>query len=107
MLFCKKCGSILIPKKGGSRRTVLACSSCGAVNKQVHEAKIRENVTREDKNIGVIESTESSLPLTSAECPKCGHSKAYYWSLQTRAGDEPETKFLRCGKCRHTWREYD
>ncbi|MBI1969528.1 transcription factor S, partial [Candidatus Woesearchaeota archaeon] len=21
-------------------------------------------------------------------------------------GDEPETKFLRCQKCRHTWRDY-
>ncbi|MBI2108536.1 transcription factor S, partial [Candidatus Woesearchaeota archaeon] len=32
---------------------------------------------------------------------------AYFWLVQTRAGDEPETKFLRCEKCSHTWRDYD
>ena len=42
-----------------------------------------------------------------AECPKCGHRTAYFWLVQTRAGDEPETKFLRCEKCGHTWRDYN
>lgn len=107
MLFCKKCGSILVPKRSG-RKTVLACPSCGSVNKQVHEVKLREEIVKKDKKMGVLErDTEKMLPLTNTECPKCKHSRAYYWTLQTRAGDEPETKFLRCEKCKHTWREYD
>ncbi|MEK6946569.1 MAG: transcription factor S, partial [Nanoarchaeota archaeon] len=35
------------------------------------------------------------------------HKTAYFWLVQTRAGDEPETKFLKCEKCGHTWRDYD
>ncbi|PIO07920.1 transcription factor S, partial [Candidatus Pacearchaeota archaeon CG10_big_fil_rev_8_21_14_0_10_35_219] len=31
---------------------------------------------------------------------------AYFWTMQTRAADESETKFYRCTKCDHTWREY-
>jgi len=26
--------------------------------------------------------------------------------IQTRAADEPPTRFYRCTKCGHTWREY-
>ena len=45
-------------------------------------------------------------PLTEAECPKCHNKKARYWTQQTRAGDEPETKFYKCEKCKHVWRDY-
>ena len=47
---------------------------------------------------------EDTLPLTDADCPKCEHEKAYYWLVQTRAGDEADTKFLKCEKCKHTSR---
>ena len=48
---------------------------------------------------------EKSLPETEAECPQCGNDKAYYWLVQTRAADEPETRFFRCTKCKKVWRE--
>ena len=54
----------------------------------------------------VLEEDTESHPLSDAECPKCGHNKAYFWLQQTRAGDEPETKFMKCEKCKHTWRDY-
>ena len=41
------------------------------------------------------------------ECEKCGNKEAFYWQIQTRAGDEPMTRFYRCTKCKETWREYD
>jgi DNA-directed RNA polymerase subunit M len=31
---------------------------------------------------------------------------AYFWTQQTRGADEPETRFFKCTKCSHTWREY-
>ncbi|GAI81579.1 unnamed protein product, partial [marine sediment metagenome] len=34
------------------------------------------------------------------------NEKAYFWSVQTRSGDEAETKFFKCTKCEFTWREY-
>ena len=41
------------------------------------------------------------------KCKKCNNTKCYFWTVQTRAGDEAETKFFKCTKCGHTWREYD
>lgn len=104
-MFCPKCGSILIPKKEDGKK-VLVCSSCGHVEKDLEVAKMKETV-EEKKGIDVVEKEFETLPLTEAECPKCGNKKARYWLVQTRAGDEPETRFLRCEKCKHTWREYD
>jgi len=63
---------------------------------------------KQEREIEVIEKTElETLPKTDAECDKCGHRTAFFWTVQTRAGDEPETKFLKCEKCGNTWRDYD
>ena len=105
MMFCPKCGSLLRPK-ADKKKKVLACS-CGYTSKDVESATIKEVGTEKDKKpVSVVEEKDDSLPQTEAECPECGNAKAYYWMQQTRAGDEPETKFLKCTKCKHTWRDY-
>lgn len=107
-MFCPKCGSLLIPKKIGSKK-VLACSSCSYKTSETKQTVIREEITQKKQpEVEVVEKEEvETLPLIEKECPKCGHKKAYFWTLQTRAGDEPETRFFKCEKCKHTWREYD
>lgn len=104
-MFCPKCGSILIPKKKNKKK-VIECS-CGYKEKDVSKIEDIKEVVKPKKDIEVIEEQPEILPETEAECPKCGNKTAYYWSVQTRAGDEPETRFLRCKECKHTWREYD
>jgi transcription factor S len=104
MMFCPKCGSLMVPKKEGGKK-VLACTSCKYKNKKLEVATLKETIKKE-KEVEVVENEETPLPLTDAECPKCGHKKAHYWTVQTRAGDEPETKFLKCEKCKHVWRDY-
>ncbi len=107
MLFCPKCGSILVPKRQDKKK-VMACSSCSFVDRKPKEARITEELQPEKAPIEVIEGKElETLPVIDTECPKCGNKKAYFWTLQTRAADEPETKFLKCTKCGRTWREYD
>src|SRR3989338_2772588 len=102
-MFCPKCGALLMPKKQENKR-ILHCS-CGYKSKDLEQAKIKEVVKEEGPGIAVIDRDGSeTLPLTEVGCPKCGHGKAYFWLVQTRASDEPETKFLRCEKCKHTWR---
>jgi DNA-directed RNA polymerase subunit M len=103
-MFCPKCGSILQVKKG-EKSNILYCS-CGFQQKNGAKLSIKDSVSH--KEIEVIEGdqTEQTLPLTDTECPKCKHNKAYFWTVQTRASDEPETKFLRCEKCKHMWRDY-
>jgi len=105
MQFCPKCGSIMIPKKEG-KKTIVACSRCNFKSNDVQELKLKESVKEKKPDVGVVESDVETLPITEAECGKCGNNKAYYWEVQTRAADEPATKFLKCTKCKHIWRDY-
>lgn len=103
-MFCPKCKSILLPKivKG---KKVLACS-CGYKDSEPEKVTLKETSPVHVKPVDVIEEGKESLPVTEQECQKCGNSQAYHWEVQTRAGDEPATRFFKCTKCKHTWREY-
>lgn len=107
MQFCPKCGGILVPKKDG-RKTTVVCPKCGYKSKEVEQTKIEEKTKKQEKNIDVVDEKKdfSHLPVAEEKCPKCGNNTAYHWSVQTRASDEPETKFFKCTKCKHTWRDY-
>lgn len=103
MEFCKKCGKVLLPKKEGNK-TKLVCPSCGQ-----KKSATGGYTTSEKQEVGtdiVVMGEEEHLPITKEECPECGNRDAYYWIEQTRAADEAPTRFYRCTKCRHTWREY-
>ena len=94
----------MLPKKESSK-TVMSCS-CGYTNKKTEKIEIKEKI-KEKKEIEPIEEEIEIYPLTDdVECSKCGHTKAYFWEVQTRASDEPATKFLKCEKCKHIWRDY-
>lgn len=101
-MFCPKCGSLLKPKK---KKKIIVCS-CGYKTKS-REISVKETIEEKKRSVEVVEKEIETLPIMEAECPKCHHRRAYYYTVQTRAGDEPETKFLRCEKCRHRWRDYD
>lgn len=103
MRFCPKCGSLL-KTKTVKNKIVLSCA-CG-YSSNAENTTLKEEVKHDEKKIEVIDSEIETHPLINIDCPKCGHKKAYYWLQQTRAGDEPETKFHRCEKCKHTWRDY-
>lgn len=94
-----------MPKKAG-KQSILACA-CGYKDKEA-KAELKETIIRTDREIEIVESDAELklLPKTKEECPECGHREAYFWTLQTRAGDEPETKFMKCCECNHTWRDY-
>ena len=100
-MFCPKCSSLLMQKK---KRFV--CVKCGYVSKDKIKLTSSEKIEGIQK-IGVLKAEQSNVwPVTDETCPKCGNNEAYYFSVQTRASDEAETRFFRCTKCKHTWREY-
>ena len=104
MNFCQKCGSILIPKKGEKQ---MKCPKCGHRVRAKINVVIKEkvNLGKEDK-IEVVDKKVEVMPKTNQDCPKCKYHIAYYWTVQTRAGDESETRFFECTKCSHRWRDY-
>lgn len=101
MEFCSKCGSvILVSGKSAS------CAKCGFKPKGRIKIQASEKV---QKSAGVAVIREKELntnPVVEIKCPSCKNKKAYFWTLQTRASDESETKFYKCVKCEHTWRDY-
>lgn len=104
MQFCPKCKALLIPKMQGKKK-VIACS-CGYVDKKTEAGPVVEKMQPKEAIKVVDESKSEVLPTAKAKCPECGYGEAYFWLRQTRAGDEPETRFFRCIKCKHTWRDY-
>jgi transcription factor S len=102
-MFCPKCGTVLFPKNEKGKK-VFRCS-CGYTDKKMEAPTFRENLGG-GPQVAVVDREIEPLPLTEAACPECGNDKAYYWTMQTRASDEPETKFYKCQKCKHTWRDY-
>ena len=101
MMFCPKCGSMLKPKLVNDKK-VLACS-CGYVQKSGTVTLTEKK--KDEAEIDVVDTEVSAYPIVDEECPKCKNDKAYSWSQQMRAGDEPETHFFKCTKCAHTWRD--
>lgn len=101
MEFCPKCGCVLIEKKKN-----FGCPRCGYKAKSKIKIEASEKIQIKPE-IGIIKDKDTDVsPIANAICPKCGNREAYFWTSQTRAGDEAETKFFRCTKCKHTWREY-
>jgi len=101
MEFCPKCGSVLIQK-----RTNFGCPRCNYSAKGKVILKASEKISHGKENIAVAKETKDIHPIVNGKCRKCGHDKAYFWTVQTRAPDEAETKFFKCVKCENTWREY-
>lgn len=101
--FCSKCGAIIIGKKGEK----VACPSCGDEQKAKASINLTEKIEKKD-NMEIVDSESSTEihPTTTVECPECANKEAYYWTKQTRAGDEPETQFFKCTACKHQWRDY-
>jgi len=107
MKFCKKCGNLLSPRRIDGF-TIWYCETCNIEYKEEDKNKVvlsQKNVENKDTLV-VVKENKESLPITEKECPKCGHDKVYWWTMQTRASDEPETRFYKCVKCSYTWREY-
>ena len=101
--FCPKCGAIIMGKKGEE----ISCVSCGYNSKVKTEVELKEKIeTKKDIEIISSDAGDDVNPIIETECPECKHNEAYYWSKQMRSGDEPETLFYKCTKCKHQWRDY-
>ncbi len=100
MEFCPKCGAVLVQKRKKD-----GCPRCNYSAKGRIKIKTSEKIGKK-KEIAVVKKDEEILPIIMETCKECKNNKAYFWTVQTRSGDEAETKFFKCTKCEHTWREY-
>ncbi len=107
MQFCEKCNAMMVPVTEEDGTRALKCRSCGNTKTIGGRLTVSQNLekTPRDKII-IVEEDSIPMPTIKAACPKCDNNVAYYWTLQTRRGDEGATEFYRCTKCKHTWRNY-
>ena len=91
----------------GKKGEKVECPSCGTKKEAKSEVKLSEKIKKQEEQ-EVVDSDNSAEihPTTPVECPECANKEAYYWTKQTRAGDEPETQFFKCVACSHQWRDY-
>jgi len=101
MEFCEKCGGMIVVQDDKA-----ACASCGHKLKKKPKIEASEKIAKRDSVAVIKEGSDNTYPIIDMECPKCGNKKSYFWTTQTRAGDESETKFYKCAKCNHSWRKY-
>ena len=102
MEFCPKCGALLIMKK-----TRFGCPRCNYMAKGKIDMEIKEEIN-ENVPVAVVSDKLADIhPITDYVCKKCRHKKAYFWIRQMRSGDEPESKFYKCVKCKNVVRVDD
>ena len=83
-----------------------ACAKCGYRHKGKLKIQASEKLDTSNKVAVVKESDLTTYPIVEIKCTSCKNKEAYFWTMQTRSSDEPETKFYKCLKCDHTWRVY-
>ena len=108
MKFCPTCRTLMVVSRTGGK-TVLKCPKCGHEEEPSNVKMVEKSIVerRPGEAPIVLAKSEEALPKIRARCPKCGNEEAYFWVQQTRAADEPPTRFYRCTACSYTWREYE
>jgi len=103
MEFCERCGGIITVNEGKA-----ACARCGYKPKKKIKIEASEKIAKKEAIAVINEAASETRPIVQIKCPKCHNKDAYFWTSQTRAADESETKFYKCTnpKCQHTWRVY-
>ncbi len=87
--------------------TKVGCPKCNYVAKGKVNLEMKEEVNERVEIAVVDEKKDNPNPITDFPCKKCGHKRAYFWIRQMRSGDEPESKFYECVKCKNTTRVDD
>jgi transcription factor S len=85
------------------------CPRCSYIAKGNVKMEVVEEVN-DSVTVAVVDEKNSDVhPITDYDCEKgkCNAKKAYFWIRQMRSGDEPESKFYKCTKCKNVVRVDD
>jgi DNA-directed RNA polymerase subunit M len=102
-MFCPNCKSLLRPD--GENLICARCEFQRPIDGSVGSKTVNQ-LEEELKEVPVFSDLDTMPIDETVFCPKCENKGAYWHLRQTRAADEATTRFYRCTKCKHTWREY-
>ena len=66
MMFCEKCGSIMV-LKGDPKKKYMACTRCIFKKKDIQEMKINEEVKDKSKPIEVVDKEIDTDPIVDED----------------------------------------
>lgn len=105
MKFCNTCKNVMIVKDFIDGKK-LFCRKCNTTS-ELGEPVIITMPQDKQKEVAVFDESSEEFPTTKTLCPKCDKEVDAYWAMQqTRAADEPPTRFYRCKECNYVWRDY-
>lgn len=108
MHFCPTCSNLLLVSNAASSSYRFYCATCPYISPIEAQHRTRHYFDRKavDDVLGGEEAWKN-VDSTEAECPKCGHKRAYFMQIQTRSADEPMTTFYKCCNhdCGNQWKE--
>ena len=111
LFFCPLCGTMLMVEErpGGAGYVRFHCRTCPYVH-DVRDLVIKEVPGLKRKQVDDVMGGDEHWELadsTQAVCPRCEHTEAYFFQIQTRSADEPATLFFRCKNkdCGHQWKD--
>jgi len=112
-MFCPYCANLLVvePFDGAMRFACKTCPYHYNIGKRLKKAAHIEQ-KKVDDVLGDGFANAATADVIGG-CPKCGHNKAYFFTVQIRSADEPATRFYRCASkaveptstCVHSWSE--
>uniref|UniRef100_T1IXA7 DNA-directed RNA polymerase subunit n=1 Tax=Strigamia maritima TaxID=126957 RepID=T1IXA7_STRMM len=105
LLFCPTCANLLVIKQGFEANRFM-CNSCPYVH-NIRRKMVAKTYPKPKALDDILGSSEvwENVDNTEATCPKCSHTRAAFFQMQTRSADEPMTIFYKCLGCGNTWRD--
>ena len=103
-MFCPSCKALLRPLDNSLRCP--RCEYVQEIDRKGKPAPAKKNLEADLADVPVFSDLDTMPIDENRMCHKCQNRGAYWHLRQTRAADEATTRFYRCTKCKHSWREY-
>jgi len=97
-MFCKTCGSLLVPKKTTYGKW-MSCPKGHAQPELNQEANIVTVKNHEEGKKIEIADDQNILAVHDHKCKKCGYDKAELMEIAPFYADEDSVFRMKCGKC--------
>ena len=97
-MFCKTCGSLLVPKKTSYGKW-MACPHGHTQPELNQEEKILTIKNLNPAKKVEVSDGQNILAVYPHKCPKCGYDKAELIDIMPFYSDEDCVSRMKCGKC--------
>jgi len=100
MLFCPRCGTLLLVENSVPVR--FYCRTCSYIH-TVTEKMRSKQVGQKKKHSTIETRSDDKQKDSSMVCPKCSNVGIFFDTAQARSADEGSTYYYECRECGYKW----